>query len=64
MLKKKIGRPPKKKVIDAFVDPKPKVEDRKPKEEIAAPLPKALACECGNDAYENSNQCWACSHRA
>lgn len=53
--KKKIGRPPKKKVIDSFVETGivPPVVDEAPK------------CECGKPMHPNHHpHCWDCSHRA
>lgn len=54
-VKARRGRPPKKKVLESFVE----------KEPILAPAPIAPVkkCECGKDVHPGTHQCWDCSHR-
>lgn len=58
MMKKKRGRPPKKKPTEPFIE----------KAEVAVapekPSVQHLLCECGKGTHPGSHQCWSCSHRA
>jgi len=65
-MKKKPGRPPKKKVEEE--KPKPKKEktmdDEKETKEEKVPVKEEVLCDCGKPVYPGTSQCWACSHRA
>lgn len=57
-MKKKLGRPPKKKVIETFDEEEPKGFSE------TTSIESEKKCDCGRSVTPGHNQCYSCSHRS